>query len=88
MRWFYRRIDVEGMDHLPRNAPLLIVVNHPNALVDALLVGWVMPRRIVLTAKGGALKTMLRWRPEPATRPTQRPRRSGNHFMATPTQAL
>src|SRR5262249_22061061 len=27
------------------------VVNHPNALVDALLVGWAMPRRVVLTAK-------------------------------------
>ena len=66
LRWFYRRIDVEGMDQLPRNAPLLIVVNHPNALVDALLVGWVMPRRIVLTAKAtlfenGALARLLTW---------------------------
>ena len=66
LRWFYRRIDVEGMDQLPRNAPLLIVVNHPNALVDALLVGWVMPRRIVLTAKAtlfenAALARLLTW---------------------------
>ncbi|HKW12738.1 MAG TPA: lysophospholipid acyltransferase family protein [Gemmatimonadaceae bacterium] len=51
LRWFYRRIDVEGLERLPRNAPLLLVVNHPNALVDALLVGWAMPRRVVLTAK-------------------------------------
>ena len=51
LRWFYRRIDVEGLDRLPPNAPTLLVVNHPNALVDALLVGWAMPRRIVLTAK-------------------------------------
>jgi 1-acyl-sn-glycerol-3-phosphate acyltransferase len=51
LRWFYRRIDVEGLDRLPRNAPILLVVNHPNALVDALLVGWAMPRRVVLTAK-------------------------------------
>jgi len=51
LRWFYRRIDVEGLEQLPRNVPLIIVVNHPNALVDALLVGWAMPRRVVLTAK-------------------------------------
>ncbi|HKW46766.1 MAG TPA: lysophospholipid acyltransferase family protein [Gemmatimonadaceae bacterium] len=51
LRWFYRRVDVEGLDRLPRKAPTLLVVNHPNALVDALLVGWAMPRRIVLTAK-------------------------------------
>ena len=51
LRWFYRRIDVEGLDRLPRTAPILLAVNHPNALVDALLVGWAMPRRIVLTAK-------------------------------------
>jgi len=51
LRWFYRRIDVEGLDRLPRDAPVLLVVNHPNALVDALLVGWALPRRVVLTAK-------------------------------------
>ena len=66
LRWFYRRIDVEGLDRLPRNAPLLLVVNHPNALVDALLVGWAMPRRIVLTAKSTlfanpALARFLTW---------------------------
>ena len=51
LRWFYRRIDVEGLDRLPRNVPLLLVVNHPNALVDAMLVAWAIPRRVVLTAK-------------------------------------
>jgi len=51
LRWFYRRIDVEGVERLPKNGPLLLVVNHPNALVDAMVVGWAIPRRIVLTAK-------------------------------------
>lgn len=51
LRWFYRRIDVEGLERLPRNSPLLLVVNHPNALVDAMLVAWAVPRRVVLTAK-------------------------------------
>jgi 1-acyl-sn-glycerol-3-phosphate acyltransferase len=51
LRWFYRDIQVEGADRIPRKRPLLLVVNHPNALVDALLVSWVVPRRIIITAK-------------------------------------
>jgi 1-acyl-sn-glycerol-3-phosphate acyltransferase len=66
LRWFYRDIQVEGLVRIPRQRPLLLVVNHPNALVDALLVVWLVPRRILITAKatifrnplGGAL---LRW---------------------------
>ena len=51
LRWYYRSIDVVGMDRVPRRGPVLLVVNHPNALVDALVVGWVLPRRMQLTAK-------------------------------------
>lgn len=51
LRWYYRDIQVEGFERIPRHRPLLLVVNHPNALVDALLVGWVMPRRVLITAK-------------------------------------
>lgn len=66
LRWFYRRIDVVGLERLPRNAPLLLVCNHPNALVDAMLVAWAVPRRVVLTAKATlfkhpALATLLNW---------------------------
>jgi 1-acyl-sn-glycerol-3-phosphate acyltransferase len=33
----------------------LIAVNHPNALVDSLIIGWLMPRRVVMTAKATLL---------------------------------
>jgi 1-acyl-sn-glycerol-3-phosphate acyltransferase len=59
LRWFYRRIDVEGLERLPRNAPLLLVCNHPNALVDAMLVAWAVPRRVVLTAKATLFENPL-----------------------------
>lgn len=66
LRWFYRRIDVVGLERLPRNVPLLLVCNHPNALVDAMLVAWAVPRRVVLTAKATlfshpAPATLLNW---------------------------
>jgi glycerol-3-phosphate O-acyltransferase/dihydroxyacetone phosphate acyltransferase len=52
LRWFYRDVQVRHADRVPPGVrPLLLVVNHPNALVDALLVGWAMPRPITITAK-------------------------------------
>ena len=51
LRWFYRSIDVAGVERIPKDRPLLLVVNHPNALVDALIVAWVVPRRVLITAK-------------------------------------
>lgn len=51
LRWFYRSIDVAGVERIPRDRPLLLVVNHPNALVDAMIVSWVVPRRVLITAK-------------------------------------
>jgi 1-acyl-sn-glycerol-3-phosphate acyltransferase len=51
LHWFYRDIPVTGRDNIPVDAPLLIAVNHQNALVDSLIVGWVIPRRITMTAK-------------------------------------
>jgi 1-acyl-sn-glycerol-3-phosphate acyltransferase len=51
LHWFYRDIRVEGVEKIPTASPLLIAVNHQNALVDSLIVGWVVPRRITMTAK-------------------------------------
>ena len=51
LRWYYRDIQVQGRERIPTGAPLLLVVNHPNALVDALVVGTVVPRRVLITAK-------------------------------------
>ncbi|MEP6856805.1 MAG: 1-acyl-sn-glycerol-3-phosphate acyltransferase [Gemmatimonadales bacterium] len=51
LHWFYGDIRVVGKDKIPAQGPLLIAVNHQNALVDSLIAGWVMPRRIAMTAK-------------------------------------
>jgi 1-acyl-sn-glycerol-3-phosphate acyltransferase len=60
LRWFYRDMSVRHADRIPRDAtPLLLVVNHPNALVDALLVGWTLPRRITITAKATLFENRL-----------------------------
>ena len=59
LHWFYGDIRVVGRERIRRDVPLLIAVNHPNALVDSLVIGWLMPRRVVMTAKATLLGNPL-----------------------------
>lgn len=59
LRWFYRRIDVVGAEHVPTRAPLLVAANHPNQLVDVLLVGCAVPRPVTVTGKAVLLDNPL-----------------------------
>ncbi|MDQ6634348.1 MAG: lysophospholipid acyltransferase family protein [Gemmatimonadota bacterium] len=65
LHWYYADIVVQGRERIPAHGPLIITANHPNALVDALVVGTTMRRRVLLTAKATlfenpALATVLR----------------------------
>lgn len=51
LAWYYADLVVQGSEHVPTKGPLLLVANHPNALVDALVVVVTVPRRVQLTAK-------------------------------------
>jgi glycerol-3-phosphate O-acyltransferase/dihydroxyacetone phosphate acyltransferase len=51
LRWYYGDIVVQGAERIPPRGPLVIASNHPNALVDALLVSTTLRRRVRLTAK-------------------------------------
>lgn len=35
---YFSKVDIYGMNHLPREGPVIVCPNHPNMLVDALLV--------------------------------------------------
>lgn len=51
LRWYYRRITTAGLERIPSSGPVFLAVNHPNALVDALVVAACVPRRVGFTAK-------------------------------------
>lgn len=51
LRWYYREVTIEGLELVPRSAPLLVVANHPNQLVDAMLVGTSLQRDVLFTGK-------------------------------------
>ena len=62
LHWFYSSIQVTGRERIPRSGAVIIAASHHNALVDALIAGWIAPRRLTLTAKATLMDNMfLRW---------------------------
>ena len=55
LRWYYRRIEVIGPELIPAEGAAILAANHSNALVDALVVGCMVPRMVRLTAKATLL---------------------------------
>ena len=51
VRLFYRRIEVSGLERVPPAGPALLVANHPNGLVDPMVVLASLPRPVVFVAK-------------------------------------
>jgi len=58
--WFlFRRVDVRHAERVPARGPVLLCINHPNNLIDSLLVGAVLPRKVHYLATA----TLFRSRP-------------------------
>lgn len=51
LRWYYADVTIVGSERVPLTGPLIVAVNHPNALVDVLVAGRAVPRRLRFTAK-------------------------------------
>jgi 1-acyl-sn-glycerol-3-phosphate acyltransferase len=51
LRWYYRSLVCANLERIPRDGPVFLAANHPNSLTDAMVVGWVSPRRVRYTAK-------------------------------------
>ena len=44
--FFFERIEVRHPERVSRMGPVLLCINHPNNLIDSLLVGAVLPRKV------------------------------------------
>ena len=51
LRLFFRRIETVNVETVPRDKPLIFVMNHPNGLIDPALVFVALPRKISFLAK-------------------------------------
>ena len=62
LHWFYSSIQIIGREKIPETGPIILAASHHNALVDALIAGWISPRRLTLTAKATLMDNiLLRW---------------------------
>jgi len=51
VKFYYPRIEVSGADRIPQEGPVLLVANHPNSLIDPVLLGVAARRPVSLMAK-------------------------------------
>ncbi len=53
---FFRKIELVNSENLPKNCGLIFVSNHPNALIDPMLLFIALPRKIAFLAKSTLFK--------------------------------
>ena len=56
LRFYFRRLDVYGLDHLPTQGPVLFAANHQNSFLDALILAAVQPRRMHYLVRADVFK--------------------------------
>ena len=56
---FFRKVEVRGREHVPRDGPILVAANHPNMLMDAILLGTTQPRVLSFLAKATLFSSPL-----------------------------
>jgi len=94
--WYYESVEVVGLDRIPPGGPLFLAGNHPNALMDALVIGVLVPRPVRMLAKatlfenpvvGALLRAagvipLLRVRDAASPQPAVDPSRNAQAFRA------
>jgi 1-acyl-sn-glycerol-3-phosphate acyltransferase len=59
---FFRRLVVKNAENIPVNVPLLVVSNHPNTIIDPIIVGTICKQHLYFIAKESAFNTSWkRW---------------------------
>lgn len=59
LRIFFRRVELSGAERLPATGPLLLVLNHPNSLVDPVFLLCLSPRPVAFLAKAPLFRVPL-----------------------------
>jgi 1-acyl-sn-glycerol-3-phosphate acyltransferase len=57
--FFFERIETRHLERVPRKGPVLLCINHPNNLIDSLLVGSLLPRQVHYLATGALFRNPL-----------------------------
>lgn len=58
-RVFFRQIEIAGLEHVPSSGPVLFAGNHPNSLIDPILIITTCGRKVHFAAKDSLFKTRI-----------------------------
>lgn len=59
MRVFFRQVEVVGLEHVPVRGPVIFAGNHPNSLIDPILIITTCGRRVRFAAKDTLFSTRI-----------------------------
>jgi len=57
--FFFERVEIRHPERVPRMGPVLLCINHPNNLIDSLLVGSVLSRKVHYLATAALFRNRL-----------------------------
>jgi 1-acyl-sn-glycerol-3-phosphate acyltransferase len=57
--FFYKKVHIQNIENIPLNGSVLLVSNHPNSFMDALVIGAYLPRPTHFLARGDAFKNRI-----------------------------
>src|SRR5262245_48601442 len=57
--FFFKRVDVRHLERVPRAGPVLLCCNHPNNLIDSLVIGTNLPRKVHYMATAALFRNRL-----------------------------
>ena len=57
--FFFERVEVRHPERVPRMGPVLLCINHPNNLIDSLLIGSVLSRKVHYLATAALFRNPL-----------------------------
>ncbi len=57
--FFFEKIEVSGTGNLPKDCPVILACNHPNAFLDSIVMTSVAKRPLYYTARGDFFKSKL-----------------------------
>lgn len=61
VRIYFSKVEILGMDRIPRDKPCIFSPNHQNAFLDALIIGGLAPIKISYLTRSDVFDTPFRW---------------------------
>lgn len=56
LRYYYRNIDLTGLENIPKNAAVVLAANHPTAFIEPCILACFQPRTLWFLARGNLFK--------------------------------